>query len=384
MSKSKSTSVKHGAEDIYFAFASGTIDYACDSCGRCCQGYGIGEDHKRLAPGFPVHQLSAFVDIGSHRKDTNTGTGAAMQAQGTDVTALFTYSDGCSHQGDKLLCEIHASQGAAAKPRICRLFPFSKIIDVDGLWTLMPHHRCPWTHSEAGNSELSKHEDIRGELEQSFIDQMQPNKHPVITLMPAAQREVLEQSICDVVADATDLSAAIQAQRAKQAELGYGATVAPDRDLWLDLLRSAGEPKPLSAQSAATFKAALPALRIELLSLVPLEDIPSACEALLLYLQTLAELSGGESESKTLTGENILAHLEFAQPWIWLLSQSHRALPDLPEEPAHPALEMIWIDLLDGAHLPMGEAFLAATRNMKGGALSTLRNLAMWGQYLAN
>ena len=58
----------------------------------------------------------------------------------------FAYFDGfyTTATGDDNLCDIHRERGAAAKPRICRLFPFSKLADIDGLWTVLPHHRCPW------------------------------------------------------------------------------------------------------------------------------------------------------------------------------------------------------------------------------------------------
>ena len=71
------------------------------------------------------------------------------------------------------------------------------------------------------------------------------------------------------------------------------------------MLRSAGVPKALSLSTERTLIAAIPAMRIQLLTAFAVDAIPAALHAFALWIGTLAEL-----RQRDLAGEDLLALLK--------------------------------------------------------------------------
>ncbi len=354
-------------KDLYLAFASGSLTYDCPACGKCCRGHGLGGDLTRIGSIPQVRRIAAFLD-----HENTKGP----------LASFFTYADGCRYQGDDNLCDIHRAEGSAAKPRICRLFPFSKLVDLDGLWVVMPHERCPWTARSGQEPDpLSTHEAVLADLtndDDTFLDAVQPGMLLPVTPLPAAKRRELEERIRDALnLDALDGGAeqALAAVADTQAALRPGVLAAPqDPELWLDMLRCAGPPPPLSPASERTLIAAIPAVRIELLTALPLAAVPNALRAFALWLRSLDELQRGE-----LCGEDILSLLERVKPLLRLLALAERPLPALRPEPPNAVLAEVWPELCDKAGEPLGTTLLALLRPMERGALSFMMQLGrMW------
>lgn len=368
--------------DLYLAFASGALTYDCPPCGKCCRGYGMGSDLVHIGTLPEVRQIATFLD------EENT--------RGPLVT-FFTYADGCRYLGDDNLCDIHRERGSAAKPRICRLFPFSKLADIDGLWTVLPHHRCPWTaRPDAAATELSDHATILKDFtnaEETFLDGLTPTPCAAATPMQPAARRQLEESIRDALSlDALDgtAAAAIETMIRIQTEHTAGATpvcVPMDRELWLDMLRCAGPPEPLSPHNERLFIAAIPAMRAELIPDFPQQLIPVALAAFALWLRSLAEL-----QQRDFNGQDLLSLLARLVPMLRLLATAELPIPPLPDLPDlrdAPAagasgnlpreLEEVWEELRENRGEPFGKVLLAALRPHERGALSMMHKLGtLW------
>jgi len=359
--------------DLYLAFASGTLTYDCQPCGKCCRGYGMGGDLVRIGTIPEVRQIAAFLD-----EENTRGP----------LASFFTYADGCRYQGDDNLCDIHRERGSAAKPRICRLFPFSKLADIDGLWTVLPHHRCPWTarpDATAAAAELSDHPAILADLdnaEQTFLDGVTPTPMSAATPLAPTVRRQLEEAVRDALdidsPDALDgtAAAAIATMIRIQTERGIGPTpisVPADRELWLDMLRCAGPPEPLSGANERLFIAAIPAMRAELTPDFPIEYIPVALAAFALWLRSLAEL-----QQRSFNGQDLLSLLGRLVPMLRLLVTAELPIPPLGDAAigdVSAALEEVWEELCENPGEPFGEVLLAALRPHERGALSMMHRL---------
>lgn len=353
--------------DLYLAFVSGSLSYDCRPCGKCCRGHGLGGDLTRIGQIPQVRRIAAFLD-----HDNTKGP----------LASFFTYADGCRYQGDDNLCDIHRAQGTAAKPRICRLFPFSKLVDLDDLWVVLPHERCPWRARDGGGPDpLSDHRAVLSDLSNEdgdFLSTVAPAVLLPVTPLACGDRRRLEERVRDALdLDALDGGAGrmVDTVAAIQEELGPGAYRRPaDPELWLDMLRCAGPPPPLSARSERTFIAAIPALRVELSTTLPLAAVPNGLRAAALWLRSLAELKRRE-----LCGEDLLSLLGHATPLLRLMALAEQPLPTLRPEAPTPLLEELWPELCDKAGAPLGTTLLALLRPMERGALGFMMQLGrLW------
>lgn len=375
------------ADELHFAFGSGALTYDCGSCGKCCRGYGLGEDISRLATDSRATPLLAFADIDSHRPAPSSDSRAGL-------LALFTFADGCRYQGDDHLCDIHRQHGAAAKPRICRLFPFSQIVDIDGLWTVIPQPRCPWRASRHDDDEsarsISDHGALRQDFGGDFLEGVSPERWQAASPMAPEQRRALESRVQEVVRGGRLPRFARRADETPVVEApadvfrvvedvveaaGFTPWSIQDEDLWLDLLRCAGAPRPLDQASANLLVASVPILRALWSREFTQEQLPLALRALHVYLMALDELGGEE-----LRGEDLLHLADFALPWVRLMVAAERPLPDLPESAPHPDWNEHWPQLRDHAANGslLGPALLEVLRPVEHGAVVLLRALGRW------
>jgi hypothetical protein len=354
MAKRRTTSQLTLAADVFIAFPSGSLRYDCAPCGRCCKGLGYADDLVHLGASKKLGRMAPFLD----------SAGGA-----TPLASFYTYADGCRFLGDDNLCDLHRQGGPGAKPRICRLFPFSRLVDVDGMWALLPHMRCPWTASLTGADALSEHAAIVADLAPLVAGALAPSPHPVLTHVDASKRRAGETAVRDDLAlDEAPRQAMARALALHRRHFGP-ALAAPERDLWLDLLRCAGAPPPLSPTNARLFVAALPSLRLLLASHVPLAAVPAAVAAFELWLRALRELA-----HRPLTGEDLFHLLEAALPLVTVMTYAELPLPDLPDTLLAPdaPLSGLWTALEPSAGRPFGDALLAFLRGDKLGPVSVL------------
>ncbi|MEE8408012.1 MAG: YkgJ family cysteine cluster protein [Myxococcota bacterium] len=346
----------------YLAFVSGSLTYDCRPCGRCCRGLGIADDPDHLRASPELQKLAPFV------ADVTTKL---------PLVTIYTYGDGCRYLANDNLCSLHRDAGPDAKPLICRLFPFSKLVDLDGLWVVLPHHLCPWTAAGDEPSELSDHAAVLATLDDGLLGRLTPLVMVPRTPLAVERRRRLEESIREgSTLDVAPLDAIAEMDR-RQAD-GHGPTVQPpeDAELWLDMLRCAGEPQALPVPMARLFVAALPAMRIHLAPRMPLEAIPTALRSFELCIRSLAELHLG-----VLSGEDLLLLLDRRVPLLTLMAYAGQPLPDVGDVDAGPwDLQPIMAKLEKRRGEALGEAVLAVLRGYEQGALTVMMQL---GEILA-
>lgn len=361
-------------DDLYLAFADGGLTYDCQSCGKCCRNHGLADDLVRIGRDSRATPLLAFVE-------TPAAAIAPEVGAESGILTFFTFADGCRFHGDDNLCDIHREEGAAAKPRICRLFPFSKILDIDGLWTVLPHELCPWQAVSGAASDLpalSHHDGILAELDDGFLAGVTPPRLSAVTSMPVDRRRQLETQIRTALGELVDSERPAEAALSSAESLQQELLQQPmrhleDRDLWLDLLRCAGEPTPLALSNEQLFVVALPGLRMLWAVHFAQAEVPLASRALLLYLQVLGELP-----ERPMRGEDLLHLAAHALPMLRLLVDAEQPLPPLPSQPINDAWGAHWQELRQQEGRPIGAAILEVLRPIEHGALVLQRALGEW------
>jgi hypothetical protein len=335
---------------LYLAFTSGSITYDCAPCGRCCRGLGFADDLAHVSSSASLRRVAAF---------------AADRDPPAVLRSFHTYADGCRFQGDDNGCDLHRHGGPEAKPRICRLFPFSRIVDVEGLWVVLPQASCPWTAGQ--DSPYSRHADILHDLPPALLASLTPGRLNVRTSLSPEARLALEERLRDAVAVTTSAAEALSVMARGQGDVTLAAP-----EMWIDLLRTAGEPASLSPRMTRLFITALPILRIELLGVLPLEAIPTALRAFELWLRASAELGARE-----LTGADLQHLLSQALPLLRVLLHAPAPVPRVPEvfmddeHPRHP----LWRALANRPGMPLGAAVLELLREHRLGPVSLLAQL---------
>ncbi len=117
------------AAPLYFAFLDGSLGYDCAACGgHCCHGLGFGLGRGALVPLLARHpQAAPFA-----------------QAAGGMATILTLADEGCWYLRGDGRCVVEAEDGRAAKPSVCRLFPFNRLHAVGGVTVVEPQLlNCP-------------------------------------------------------------------------------------------------------------------------------------------------------------------------------------------------------------------------------------------------
>ena len=106
--------------------------HRCTGCGRSCQGHWVGpldrafldnldETHAKMAEVYP--DLVGVEPI--ETVDFRDREVAALTLRGEDRR--------CIYLGEDNLCRIHTTLGSAAKPLICRMFPYTIVMTESGL-----------------------------------------------------------------------------------------------------------------------------------------------------------------------------------------------------------------------------------------------------------
>lgn len=114
---------------IYFSFPDGSLDYACAACDAlCCRGNGFGGRLSRemgaLLEAYPALSLGLVERAGDY------------------VTAINP-PGGCYFLREDRRCGVEVTHGKAAKPAVCTLFPFSRVLRLGEAWVIAPHLLCP-------------------------------------------------------------------------------------------------------------------------------------------------------------------------------------------------------------------------------------------------
>jgi len=342
------------ASNLYWAFASGSLTYDCAPCGRCCRGLGIADDTQNLAGNAPLIQLAPYMD--------------GQRSQNGPLASFFTYADGCRYVDDENICQIHRDQGRDAKPRICKLFPFSKILDVDGMWALLPHHDCPWQAASQRPDPLSTHENIHEDLDPTLLAQLTPTPWNTVTPVAAADRMSLETKIRDSIDIDADPSAVLAQMRELHATLiSQAGPAIPEGELWFDILRCVGDPTPLSQPQQRLFNAAIPMLRILALPHFSLAQVPIALTAFELWLRTLRELS-----IAPLSGQDLQHLWATAAPLVRIMVLASGPTPDLSSIDAPETLRPLLHEIEQDTGDSFGLRLVAVLRELEQGALSHL------------
>ncbi len=343
---------------IFVAFASGSITYACEGCGRCCRREPILVSGPELAG----------------RRDDDTGAAGLVSLRGLErpgpgrLVTLPVLADGCRFLAGPHGCTLHD----AGKPRSCRLFPFSRLVEIDGLWALVPAEGCPWQASPDAMAEVSLHDAILAELEPLVRAGLEPRPLLSVTPLAPSRRLVLEERLRDAVSLGDTPASALEAARRIHRHALGEAREPPELDLWLDLLRCAGEPPPLAPSDARLFVTALPTLRLLLSTALPLADLPVALLAFELWLRALRELG-----PRHLSGEELLHLLPAATPLLRVLTYADRPVPRLPRalgSLAGPAAG-VWRALDEHRGAPLGEALARLMRGTRVGQVEVLTAL---------
>lgn len=90
------------------------LRHACHSCGTCCHGWQV--------------ELEDAEVIAAEEQGRVLGVAAPV------VDGVLRRQDGrCVFLDDALRCRVHATFGAAAKPRVCQLYPLRAVLAEDGL-----------------------------------------------------------------------------------------------------------------------------------------------------------------------------------------------------------------------------------------------------------
>ncbi|MCX5747444.1 MAG: YkgJ family cysteine cluster protein [Proteobacteria bacterium] len=113
----------------YFTWPDRRLRYVCAGCGACCKGHGIGFD---VAGGELVQLVARRPAIAAY-----------LRRRGDTITA-FNPRDRCWFLSTDGQCDIETTDGRAAKPASCRLFPFNRVFRI-GSYTVVDYNSaiCP-------------------------------------------------------------------------------------------------------------------------------------------------------------------------------------------------------------------------------------------------
>lgn len=368
---SSEPAIRADASMPYFAFVSGALTYDCKPCGRCCRGLGFADPPGHFIASARLRTIAAF---------------ASDTAPQEPLQSFFTYADGCRFMTSDDACSLQRDAGAAAKPLICRLYPFARMVVLDEVPAVLPNSECPWTASGTTSAPASQHDEIRTLLQGIVADSNPRVLRPVTRLEPS-ERLRLEQALRNDVGLQPGFKGGytkvLERQAAIQSELiPTAAACSPPIELWLDLLRCAGMPPRLSRANETLLLAAFPTLRILLSEVVALPLIPVALSAFALWLRALL----GELRESNITGADVLHLFSVARPLLKVMSMAELPISELPALPAQadsPAMvgctERTWQALRHAQGAPLGETLL---RTLRGHAHGSLHELFALGEFL--
>ena len=155
---------------VYFPFGDGRFFYDCESCGaQCCRGHGylLGTQREVLIQIQRRPSLRVFLE-------PCESTAAHYH--------VHNCAPACFFLDDRGHCQIHTSDGPAAKPETCRLFPFNFMNIVGDYLVVAPHTGlCPLQIAPSGTRHASsRHANLMAELTAGEIGGHVPAKTPLV------------------------------------------------------------------------------------------------------------------------------------------------------------------------------------------------------------
>lgn len=221
------------------------LQHECQACGGCCLGTDVGPLPEALVERLEAH------DWGDRLPAARQGVSLFRRADldGRPIWLTGSSDDGCVFLREDRLCQIHAELGAAAKPSMCRQFPYLFTQVPEGIAVSVALECRAWLAAKRTGTPPEQQQPILRELlEAGAFVQAAPAPHLVAPGVPvdgATSAALLR-----------DLMAAFDGpgdpvERASQA----GEAVVE----WVGA-RTAGWPEPWleAAQWAATWPAAFP------------------------------------------------------------------------------------------------------------------------------
>ncbi len=115
--------------DLFLAFPDGVYHYVCAECTAiCCKGHGLSATKAEM----PV-LLTRYP-----------ATGSLAHGRSGSVITLSTLTNACVFLDTDELCRIEKDLGRAAKPSLCKLFPFNAYKRIGRTIAVYPHFLCPF------------------------------------------------------------------------------------------------------------------------------------------------------------------------------------------------------------------------------------------------
>jgi Fe-S-cluster containining protein len=126
--------------------------FDCLGCGRCCGSWQVHatEEERARIEALPWGEIPEAERVAPHFNPVGPGLWAVGKAAG---------GQRCAFLRDDRRCVIHAHWGAAAKPAMCRRFPFEQVASDEAVW-VTANHGCPGVQGEAGRPFADHRQDI--------------------------------------------------------------------------------------------------------------------------------------------------------------------------------------------------------------------------------
>lgn len=295
-----------GANELYLAFPDGVFHYACAECNAfCCRGYGFaGSLEREMRPLF-----DRYPEV----------EGMASKRVG-DLVFFSTPASGCILLGGDNRCRIEKELGKAAKPSICRLFPFNSFTRIGKTVVVSPHFLCPLRvqvparpgEVEGTHSRVESAVRESGILDKFYIDQNVPRLalHPSNDAASVLRREIRFRDGCSRAIGERSFRDMLELE----SEDTDGLYVFVERAARVMGLKPAGRSEARDRLDDVLLALA-PAFRLELLSLST-EDILRALALGELVVRQLMAISGDPVNPK-----GVFSVLQNNGPALRLLSR---------------------------------------------------------------
>lgn len=142
---------------FHFAFPDSVLHYDCAQCtALCCLGHGIGAHRRELVPLL--------------RKAPELASWATTRSR---ELVFFRNAFGrCSFLNARDRCGVEEELGRAAKPSLCKAFPFNRISLLGDVRVVTPNFLCPLRLEAASSANAGQHAKLAQELEEAgWLDQ---------------------------------------------------------------------------------------------------------------------------------------------------------------------------------------------------------------------
>jgi Fe-S-cluster containining protein len=176
--------------EIYIAFPDGVFDYDCVKCGSlCCCGHGFG--------GVAGAEMGALLERHAELRHW-------VQLRDDGSVRLINPGDRCLFLESDGRCRVEAGEGRAAKPGVCRAFPFNRMHRIGETLAVSASVMCPLdlVVPARPGAVAGSHAPIEAELRATRMDEWpaQPAElHPHEDAVATVARE---RAFCDVCAAA--------------------------------------------------------------------------------------------------------------------------------------------------------------------------------------